>query len=1158
MSEGSSEDKTAAAGLWSQLPSFDPSVDDIREFTQKVRFLHGVFPAKDKGNLAPRLAMMCRGTAWSQVRQLDPTKLTDPDAGVNYLLDALSMWEETSELKTFELFEKALYKVVQKNDEANHSYALRLQAAFNDLGDKVSVKDMQAFVLLRQSGLTNEDKKRVLSMTQGKLDIKEVEKAMRSLSTRVLFSSGDVRKKVYPTHYVESEENVSLNETEPPIQSTYHTITEEEDALSAEILEQMVQQGDEDAMVIQQFEKDFEDMMQEVPDLQSALLSYQEARQRINDRRRSRGFWPSKGKGKGFNRDFHQGKGPRKGGARSGKDELLSRISRTHCKNCGALGHWKAECPLKRGDNKEQANLVVIDHPEDDPPDLPQVIFEEHEPDQARLECFECCFVVHSKASVPNHVHGVPVHVRQVAAKFLESRMHKYHKLGIGKTGVKEKGSKGEPQAAAVATNRNTAVPAMGLKFLTNEAECLTSQSASLSMKASGLAILDTGASRSVIGSEHVAAVLQKLPPAVQCQVREVPSRIGFRFGNNQIAYSFKQLRIPLTYGKQKIWLLIEVVPKATPVLLSIKTMKSLRATIDLGKSTCFLQKLNRSLPLKENSNGLFVIDVADLCEPTTNATAAAFSVSSICLSAPPGLEPIVLSQHADSPGDPRGVENAFGGSDGEPPNPVLHAVCSDTSHQSERECIRGRGEPDLSPDRRGEEPKAEDQRIGEHHHEQFSGPSESIQWTVVANTRRKFRHLGTDGRRVERQPESGTSSRDWTTGPKFFHADAIDYNDSSEPSPNGSASSHDRWNTHCQAPSFNCNRSWNKPSGSGAQSSSCPYTTNPDQLGPKANHMGQEARRKVLPRDLRFRSRVCPMGSGKSGKPGRGNRGLRELFTDSSSTGRSLTECQSSVGTWCPIPNSRPARVERVNSAITTEEGLWLKEVYKLIQKGKNNCPQLDILEVYAYQNSQLTQVAQACGLKARRFTREDGDLSTAEGRTNLLLYVLLYRPKHLWLSPECGPWCAWNRFNAARGLGSFSHVKHVQDEARVHLRLCNLLAKIQLQSGRHIHLENPWTSSMWDQKELREFLQSTMTARLDQCMFGLKHPETSEAMQKKTRVQTSSRQMFWHLIRGFAATTTHMPRLLDPAIGGAKPYRYHSLQEIIQSNLPRPLSRG
>ena len=103
MSEGSSEDKTAAAGLWSQLPSFDPSVDDIREFTQKVRFLHGVFPAKDKGNLAPRLAMMCRGTAWSQVRQLDPTKLTDPDEGVNYLLDALSMWEETSELKTFEL-----------------------------------------------------------------------------------------------------------------------------------------------------------------------------------------------------------------------------------------------------------------------------------------------------------------------------------------------------------------------------------------------------------------------------------------------------------------------------------------------------------------------------------------------------------------------------------------------------------------------------------------------------------------------------------------------------------------------------------------------------------------------------------------------------------------------------------------------------------------------------------------------------------------------------------------------------------------------------------------------------------------------------------------------------------------------------------------------
>ena len=52
-------------------------------------------PEKDKPNLAPRLAMLRKGTAWPQVRQLDPT--TKADSGVEYLLKGLSIWEDMSE-----------------------------------------------------------------------------------------------------------------------------------------------------------------------------------------------------------------------------------------------------------------------------------------------------------------------------------------------------------------------------------------------------------------------------------------------------------------------------------------------------------------------------------------------------------------------------------------------------------------------------------------------------------------------------------------------------------------------------------------------------------------------------------------------------------------------------------------------------------------------------------------------------------------------------------------------------------------------------------------------------------------------------------------------------------------------------------------------------
>eukprot|EP00435_Cladocopium_sp_Y103_P013215 s1548_g3.t1 len=85
-SEGSG-DSQQGTNFWSLLPSFDPSEDDIRD----------VMPEKDKPNLAPRLAMLCKGTAWSQVRQLDAKKLIQPETGVEYLLKALSAWEEVAQ-----------------------------------------------------------------------------------------------------------------------------------------------------------------------------------------------------------------------------------------------------------------------------------------------------------------------------------------------------------------------------------------------------------------------------------------------------------------------------------------------------------------------------------------------------------------------------------------------------------------------------------------------------------------------------------------------------------------------------------------------------------------------------------------------------------------------------------------------------------------------------------------------------------------------------------------------------------------------------------------------------------------------------------------------------------------------------------------------------
>ena len=280
---------------------------------------------------------MHKGTAWHQVRAVSANLLTDADNGVKHFLSALSSWD---------LFEKAIYKTYQKADESTQSFVNRLNVAFHDVGLDTTLKTVRAFVLLKQSNLSMEDKKKVLTITSGVMDTEAVEQATRSLSTNVLTGTTD-KKKVYPANYVNSDDEEQNNEETQNGQPSYLAQYEDEE-------------GDGDALDVQGFERDLTDLFQEVPELHTALTGYQEARGRIAERRKSRGFWPvkgGKGRGAGWSSDgSYNNKGSKKGSGK-GKEELLQRIARTHCKLCGERGHWRAECPQR---TKESANIATI------------------------------------------------------------------------------------------------------------------------------------------------------------------------------------------------------------------------------------------------------------------------------------------------------------------------------------------------------------------------------------------------------------------------------------------------------------------------------------------------------------------------------------------------------------------------------------------------------------------------------------------------------------------------------------------------------------------------------------------------------------------------------------------------------------------------------
>ena len=103
--------------------------------------------------------------------------------------------------------------------------------------------------------------------------------------------------------------------------------------------------SDPDAIVCMQFEDSLVEALQSDGELAACYNTYLDARKRLTDRNKNRGFW---GNSKGFSGSVKgKGKGKGKWGSRFRKP-LAQRILESECRRCGQKGHWKAECPLAR------------------------------------------------------------------------------------------------------------------------------------------------------------------------------------------------------------------------------------------------------------------------------------------------------------------------------------------------------------------------------------------------------------------------------------------------------------------------------------------------------------------------------------------------------------------------------------------------------------------------------------------------------------------------------------------------------------------------------------------------------------------------------------------------------------------------------------------
>ena len=297
--------------LASLVPSFDPSTDSVDIWTSKVELLLNTWPPSKLNELATRLILGCKGTAYQKLQLLREEVLTNDEKGIKRLVEVVGgTWGQVPLEKKFELAERALFRSIQKADESSDSYLSRCDVIWTELlSRKMSLSELQAYIVLRGSKLPPEDKKRVIveskDASDSSLTMKSVTAAIRLLGSGFFQDYTGIRRdKVGKTY-----DHTALHMDDDP-EVDHEAFVLQDDLCEDDILETLAAENDEDAILVMQFEDSISETIQSDSELAAYYSNYQEARRRLSERVRVRGFWPiNRRSDKGFGK---KGKGKAK------------------------------------------------------------------------------------------------------------------------------------------------------------------------------------------------------------------------------------------------------------------------------------------------------------------------------------------------------------------------------------------------------------------------------------------------------------------------------------------------------------------------------------------------------------------------------------------------------------------------------------------------------------------------------------------------------------------------------------------------------------------------------------------------------------------------------------------------------------------------------
>lgn len=145
--------------------------------------------------------------------------------GIKLVVKTLGgVWGQSKLETKYERFEKAIFGTIQKPDETNKSYLARYDVQYEEFMNMgASLEEMRAYILIRNSGLSPEDKKKIIVDSGGQLEHDKVTSALQLLGTKFFSevhsesaSRSNPRNKIYDVNYADEDEP-DLDETEGPI-----------------------------------------------------------------------------------------------------------------------------------------------------------------------------------------------------------------------------------------------------------------------------------------------------------------------------------------------------------------------------------------------------------------------------------------------------------------------------------------------------------------------------------------------------------------------------------------------------------------------------------------------------------------------------------------------------------------------------------------------------------------------------------------------------------------------------------------------------------------------------------------------------------------------------------------------------------------------------